>query len=76
MYITSYFSLAGFKILSLSLTLDILIIICLDMGLSGSSDLELYGCPGSECLFPSVIICSSMFSAPLSLPSPSGTLLM
>ena len=45
MYILSCFSLAAFKILYVSLTFDILIILCLDVGLFGTY-LDLWGLPG------------------------------
>lgn len=43
---------AAFKILSLTLMFDILIIMFLDLGLLGSSYLGLSGIPGLGCLFP------------------------
>ena len=50
---TNFFSLAAFKILSLSLTFGILIIMCVGVGLFAS---VLFGdsvLPGFACLFPS-----------------------
>ena len=48
--VTSCFFLAAFSILSLSLTFDILIIMCLDVGLLGYSCLKIFWLPGSGFL--------------------------
>ena len=80
LYITSYFSLPAFNVLSLSLSFDILIIMCLGVGLFG---FLLCGTVWASWIwmsvsFPrfkkfSVIISSHKISAPLSLSPPSGS---
>uniref|UniRef100_A0A9L0TV09 Uncharacterized protein n=1 Tax=Equus caballus TaxID=9796 RepID=A0A9L0TV09_HORSE len=80
LYVTCGLSLAAFGILSLSLILDILIIICLGVGLFG---LLLFGALCASWTWMSVsflrrgkfssIISTNEFSAPLSLSSPSGS---
>ena len=84
--VTNFLSLVAFKILSLSLTFGILIMIILGVGLFGSN---LYGtlCASctymsiSFCLVPklgnfSVIILSNRFPISCSFSSPSGTHMM
>lgn len=83
LYAASCFSLAAFKVLSLSLSLDILIIMWLGVGLSGCCFfLDLSENPGSEYLFsfpgqgnfqPLFIQIRFML---LSLSSPSGSPIM
>uniref|UniRef100_A0A9L0RMJ1 Uncharacterized protein n=1 Tax=Equus caballus TaxID=9796 RepID=A0A9L0RMJ1_HORSE len=80
LYVTCGLSLAAFRIISLSLILDTLIIICLGVGLFG---LILFGALCASCTWMSVcflklgkfssIISSNKFSATLSLSSTSGT---
>lgn len=53
LYVTKCFSLATFKILSLALNFEILMIMSLDVDLFGLPYLEIWELPQSRCLFPS-----------------------
>ena len=53
LYITNFFSLSAFKILSLSLTFSILIMMCLGVGLFASVLFETLWLLGLACLLPS-----------------------
>ena len=80
LYVTYCLSLATFRILSLSFILDILIVMCLGMGLFG---LHFVGALCASCTWMYVsflrlgkflaILFSNKFSVPLSLSTPSGT---
>lgn len=84
LYVTSCFSLTAFNVLFLSLTCDILIIMCFGVSPLSYSCLEISWLPGSELLsvfFPRigkslVIISSNKISIPFCLSSPSGSPMM
>ena len=83
LYVMSHFSLATFKILSLPLTVDILLMLCLCVG---PFKFILFGTLCTPCTWIfisffrfvkfSVIISSNLFSIPFSLSCPSGISIM